>query len=233
LKLKRKTITKTHQMAPQKVINTWGEKFPAAIEHISQRLTSIGWIGPLTWRQSSSIPYLLNTSDSIRVILSLSKCGGNANAALFDGVASIWSKSIHDKTIPDDPWSPIGHGYEKWHVGYVPCLTYRLSHLKWAEAESAINPAWAMTLESDESSEPNATAWLADFETLLLPRLLTLKSDGDLTQAMLHAINYVRPSWVKSDGPGFGGIRELLVALNRSGSTPIGGSMLSEKNKLN
>lgn len=218
--LKLKTIGKTNRAIPKKVLSTWGKGFHAAFEFISQRLTRLGCIGPLTWSQSTSIPYLLDTSDSIRVILSLSKCGGDGNTALFDGVASIWSKTIHDKTIIGDPWNPIGRGYEKWHVGYVPCLVYRLSHLKWTESESAINPAWAMSLESEGISEPNATAWLADFESLLLPRLLKLKSDTDLTQAMLNAINYVRPSWVKSDGPGFVSIRELLVALNRSGPTP-------------
>ena len=213
-------ITKVNRAAPKKVTNIWGESFPAAIEVISQRLTTLGCIGPLSWSQSTSIPYLLDTSDSIRVVLSLSKCGGIGHTALFDGVASIWSKTIHDKTIASDPWNPIGYGYEKWHEGYVPCLVYRLAHLKWAESESTINPAWAMTLKSDGISEPTATAWLSDFESLLFPLLSKLKTDTDLAQAMLGAINYVRPSWVKSDGPGFVRIRELLVALNRAGPAP-------------
>lgn len=215
-----KMIGKTNRAIPKKVLSTWGNDFPAAFEFISQRLTGLGFIGPLTWSEVTSISFILDTSKSIRVVLSISKCGGIGNTALFDGVAVILSKTIYDKTIAGDPWSPIGSGHEKSHEGYKACLVYRLSHLKWAESESNINPAWAMTLESEGIPEPNATAWLADFESLLLPLLLKLKSDADLTQAMLNAINYVRPSWVKSDGPGFGRIRELLIALNRSGPTP-------------
>jgi hypothetical protein len=199
---------------PKKVINIWGENSPAAFEYITQRLTTLGCIGPLTWRHGTLIPYYFDTSDSIRVMLSLSKCGGNGNTALFDGDAVVMSKTIHDKTIASDPWNPIGSGYDKWHEGYVACLVYDLSHLKWAQKESAINPAWEMTLETNGISKPNAIAWFSDFESLLLPLLLNLKTDANLTQAMLNTVNYERPSWVKSDGPGSRRIRELLIALN-------------------
>jgi hypothetical protein len=201
---------------PKKVIAIWGEDSPAAFNYITQRLNTVGCVGPLTWRETYSIPYYLDTSESIRVMLSLSKCGGNGNTALFDGIAVVMSKSIHDRTIASDPWYPIGFGYDKWHEGYKPCLGYRLSHLKWVEKESTINPAWEMTLETNRTSKINAIAWLSDFESLLLPLLLNLKTDANLARAMLNAINYERPSWVKSDGPGFGRIQELYVALHRS-----------------
>jgi hypothetical protein len=200
-------------VVPNKALKFWGKNSTTAIKLISQRLAALGFTGPLTWGHGTVIPFFLDTSETVRVVLSLSKCGGISDAALFDGVAAIWSKTIHDKTISSDPWSPIGSGYENWHNGYVPCLTYRLSHLKWAEKPSAINPAWAMT--SEVTSQPNAAAWLSDFESLLFPFLMGLMSDSDLAQAMSAAIAYVPPTWVKSDGPRFVNIRELLLALQR------------------
>lgn len=207
--------SRSNSAIPQKIVKIWGRDFPTAFDFVHQKLNALGFVGPLTWKHGTLLPFYLDVSKSIRVILSLSKCGGIGDTGLFDGVAVVMSKTIHERTISDDPWGPLGDGDEKWHEGYVACLVYRLAHLKWAEKESTINPAWAMTLSRNGTSELDATAWLHDFESLLLPVVLRLKTDADLTQAMLDAINYKRPDWVKSDGPGFGRLRELVGALNR------------------
>jgi hypothetical protein len=202
---------------PKKIISRWGWQSKAALEMIVTHLSAIGFAGPLTWRHVNSFPFLFDVSETVRVIVSLSRCGGSLHNTLFDGVAVVMSKTIYTATIPSDPWASVLGGDENWHSGYTPCLTYHLSHFKWVQRQSQHNPSWVMT--SDEAVEGNANEWIRDFSSYLLPLLVKLKSDLDLESAMLDAIIYTRPTWVKSDGPSFVYLRELLGALQRCNKT--------------
>lgn len=213
--MKKVALPVVKGLPPKKVQDVWGEKFLPAIRYLSEELTSIGFVGPASWKQTHSIPFLLDVSDSVRVCLGLSRVGGVGVVSKFDSVAVVLSSTIYKNSLPTDPWQGGGGVREKWHDGYVACLTFSLSHLKWASVEQSTNPFWLMTVDADSELMPNATSWLLDFEALLFPVLTNLRTDVKLAEAMLGAINYVRPGWVKSDGPGFGRIHELVNALNR------------------
>lgn len=57
--------------------------------------------------------------------------------------------------------------------------------------------------------------WLDDFKLLQMPMISWLSSDSALSDAIQGALEYRKPGWVKSDGPGFVWMKEKLAALLR------------------
>ena len=198
---------------PRKIIKLWGPSADTAFRAISDGLFQRGFDGPLTWEEGTSVPYVRDTAESIRVILSISKCGGALGFSLFDSVVTVWSKTIFTNTISSDPWFSLRAAHDPLTEGYVPCLVTRLSHQKWAQQPGASNPSWFLTMEDIQGA--NVAGWFDDFDLLQLPFVIGLNTDAALDQALSAAIAYERPSWVKSDGPRFVHIQERLLALRR------------------
>ncbi|MCU6498286.1 hypothetical protein LPN04_10825 [Rugamonas sp. A1-17] len=198
----------------KKILTIWGANAGEAFDLLSEMLTQRGFKGPLTWKHGYLVPYLIDPCEDIRVILSISRCGGVGGHHFFDTSAVVLSKKIHQNSLPSDPWANAVNGDSRWYDGYVPCMVSRLSHMKWASRPSDDNPAWS--LSADDTVVPGIRSWITDFDELMLPFILQLRSNGDLAKAMWDALHYQRPAWVKSDGPGFVSFKELFMALQRS-----------------
>lgn len=198
---------------PKKILEKWGATAEEGFTFLTEALESRGFKGPLTWTHVSMVPYSIEVCDTIRVDLSISSASGRDGVRFFDCSAVILSKTLDEKTLPSDPWprSSLKDGKER--LGYIPCMTISLAHLKWASAQSSSNPCWSFTLE--ETDPPGLKNWLVDFDTLMLPVIQRLRSDTELIKLMWEAIQYKKPQWVLSSGPSFAFFNALFMALQR------------------
>jgi len=192
-----------------KLEKKWGSSSWPALQSVVHHFNSCQFIGPLSLKDPGFLSFRFDPDLSIRVIASISRCGtDDRGVSLFDVVLTLWSSTIFGTTTKADPWYPVGAGYESWHQGYVACLVARLSHLKWASAETNKNPAWTMTSEG-------VVACIADLDSLAVPKLRSLRSNDDLAEFLTCVMTYQRPPWVRSDSPGMRNIAMLVAALQR------------------
>jgi hypothetical protein len=192
-----------------KLEKKWGGASWPAVQSLAHQLNARQFVGPLSLKEPGFLSFRSDPSRSIRVIASISRCGADERGyGLFDVVLTFWSSTIFTATTEADPWYPVGAGYESWHEGYVACLVARLSHLKWASAEADRNPAWAMSADGVD-------ACLADLDSLVMPKVRSLRSDDDLAALLACVLRYQRPPWVRSDSPGIRNLDLLAAALER------------------
>lgn len=195
----------------RRITKAWGPGSWAAINALSQAFRSRGYHGPLSVEEPAFLSFLADPSLTIRVVVNVSRCGqGPRGVGAFDLVFSVWSASIFRRTVETDPWFPVGAGYEEWHQGYVPCLTARLSHLKWAQERGDVNPSWLMSADGLQHC-------LSDLDALGAPYVRSLTSDAHLEKLLECVQNYGPPEWVKSDPPGMRNLGALRAALVRDG----------------
>lgn len=193
-----------------KLESKWGDAAWVALRALSDQFKARGFDGPLSLKEAGFLSFRRDACKSIRIIASVSRCGSDhLGHGLFDVVLIVWSSTIFRNTRESDPWYPVGAGYESWNQGYVACLVARLSHLKWAETAGAHNPAWPMTTEGINTC-------LNDLDALVMPRLISLRSDDDLVTLLDCVRRYPKPKWVQSDGPGIRNLELLLHALQRN-----------------
>jgi hypothetical protein len=199
-----------------KLEKKWGEESWSALQLLVSRLDAWRFDGPLSLKEAGFLSFLHDPAESIRVVASVSRCGADEfGHGLFDVVLTFWSSTIFRCTTEADPWYPVGAGYESWHQGYVACLVARLSHLKWASAESIRNPAWPM-------SSGGVQDCLADLESFVLPHVKSLRTDEDLAALLACAMKYRRPPWVRSDPPG---MRNPLSGREQGAASPPGSNL--------
>ncbi len=193
-----------------KLERKWGAASWSALQLLAAQLNTRQFDGPLSLKDPGFLSFRHDPSGSIRLTASISRCGSDEfGQGLFDVVLTFWSSTIFNATTEADPWYPVGAGYESWHQGYVACLVARLSHLKWATADSTRNPVWAMSTEGVESC-------IADLDSLVMPQVKSLRSDDDLSALLACVLRYQRPAWVRSDSPGIRNLTLLAEALLRS-----------------
>ena len=193
--------------APAKTRRLWGDAI-VEFDTLAAALNVRGFQGPLTWKEESLIPFSKELCPTVRVTLQL-----NVSAS-SDGVPHVWcsailqSKTIERLTRPDDPWVPsdLTEPASPWMEGTKACLMVSLSHLKWCEAPSDINPSWPLTTSG-------VGALLKDLDKLMVPMLDRIESDDALEAVLVDALARVPPAWVKSSGPRFARLPQLLERL--------------------
>lgn len=191
----------------------WGENSDLTFTEVSQKLAVRGFSGPLSWKDKNSISYVKDVCETIRVVLSFSRGGGGERFVNFDCPLIILSKTVYENQESYDPWISTPMETEPFK-GYVPCMTVRLSHFKWAENFGSEYSSWTMTTEPEFIE--NIYKFFVDFDKFFKPFVIDLTSDLKLYEAISYAETHTPPEWVKSDSVlFFTGIQQKKEALMR------------------
>lgn len=193
--------------APDRTRRLWGDAV-AVFDFLAEGLNARGFDGPLTWAEESLVPFSKELGPTVRANLLLNLGGASASAPRVRCSVVLRSTTIQQLSGPADPWTPSQQleTPSPWSEGAKACLTIALSHLKWCKAPSDVNPSWPLT--SDGVSE-----LLRDLDDLMMPMLDRLDSDEALEALLADALVRVPPVWVKSSGPRFAMLAQLLERL--------------------
>ncbi|MDT8990659.1 hypothetical protein RQP54_07240 [Curvibacter sp. APW13] len=208
---------KSLQQAPASTVRWWGLKSAPAFDFVSAFMNGEGLNGPTTWREGAYVPYSATLSSTIKIMVGLSALSADNGYATFASSMVIYSKTIHDLAIAEKV-SAVVPRVRGPFSGFVPCLTIQLSHLKWCQQPSDVNPSWALSLQ-DDTVRPNARVFTEDFNALMSPLLKDLKSDDDLRTLLRNCLPQSKPEWVKSDTPWFVDLPERLRLLELAAPT--------------
>jgi len=208
---------KSLKKAPSSTLRYWGLTSAEAFDYVSSELNAEGFIGPKNWSDGAQVAYPKVLFEGGSATVSISTFSADNGYAAFDCGVVLRSltlrKAIEGQNI--DGFEQASRNSPGWQ----PFLTVSLSHLKWCETATSVNPSWAMSLHLD-TERPNARAFVEDFRRLMIPFLAVLKSDQDFEKTMAKAIGWKKPVWVLSDGPRFARLPTLLQAMrNREPST--------------
>lgn len=209
---------KSLRKAPSSTLRYWGLKSAEAFDYVSSELNAEGFIGPKNWSNGALVDYTKVLFASGSATAGISTFSTDNEYAAFDCSVVLRSltlrKAIEAQNV--DGFEQASRSFPGWQ----PFLTVSLSHLKWCDAATSVNPSWAMSLNVD-TERPNAHAFVEDFRSLMVPFLAVLKSNQDFENIMAKALHWRKPEWVLSDGPRFARLPTLLQTMrNREPSAP-------------
>lgn len=197
---------------PKRALRFWGLASHEALQFVATNMQGFGFAGPTRFIEGAMVSY--GSKDlyaGAAVTVWASTFSGRDGYAPFDCGVTLFSRTLHDLQAS----GPSNSSQKGLYAVMTPCLTIRLSHLLWCEAETSANPSWLMTLDPT-SAGMNAQALIDDFRRLLLPLLDGLRSDDDLERLLADCLDRNnKPRWVLSDRPWFARM-EHFVSLLRS-----------------
>lgn len=200
-----------------------GKDTEAGFSAITNFLEDKGFSAP-SWKDKFTITYWKDLTESIRLMLSVSRFYYDGVYASFEGNAVILSKTIFDNALQTDSWN-CASVKEKWFKGYVPVVVFELSHFKWAQFEGK-RPGWVMCADSQFSD--NVESFLIDYDEYFGKMFDTLQSDEDLLSMVERLEVQTNPSWVKSKVVFFGALEARKAALRRGIAVTQSKSCLQE-----
>lgn len=210
LSIEQCELMKSLCKAPASTLRYWGLKSAEAFDYVSSELNAEGFIGPKNWSDGALVAYpkVLFAGGSASV--SISAFTADNEYAAFDCSVVLRSLTLR-QAIETQSIAGFEHASRN-SPGWEPFLTVSLSHLKWCEAATSVNPSWTMSLFVD-TKRPNAHVFIEDFRRLMIPFLAVLNSDQDFENIMTKALQWQKPEWVLSDGPRFARLPTLLQAM--------------------
>jgi hypothetical protein len=169
--------------------------------HLDQCVTTIASLGYKPHKSDRhSLHFIRQIAPSIQGSLGVNRWWTDDDGRTCIGASlCIQSRLLAELTVPSDPWFVPADRHlaeNAWAVGYQGCVTAHLSHLRWAKEETLHPPAWPL-------SDDGMHRFAKDFQALFEVHVQRLTDDEALLSLLECVARYERPTWVKSDPPGF------------------------------
>jgi hypothetical protein len=182
-------------------IKRWGSSHPLVLEKIILYLNHNNFIGPVSWKDPSSLTFVKKNDEDF--FTSVSICGVHEDPSgvfNFDISITISSKLVGDVEVFLDLWEIDQNSVENiYNFPYADLIMVRLSHLKW-NVEKGENPSWQV-VNAPLSIELAFEAWRQDWERFGVPFVNRIENKRDIVNTFFCLKDYKKNPWVKSDGP--------------------------------